>query len=377
MTGWLEANGITALFAVLILVGAAVGARRRFGPQLGALVLQVGYLVAAGLAVWLAWRWVTAIARRIAGWDPHVWPDWLNHAVSVWQSAPQAARLIAFLVLFFAVSALLRAGVWPLARLLVRALPRAISNSAVFGAVAGAAAGLIRCALLGAVCFGLLHYFALPSLQRAALQSPPYRFASARFYQPYLGPVLTKELPVLGDGAMATLSQNISLFAVPTGKANSQRGVLLVPRQIAALAHQITAGDTTDVAKAHALYEWEIHHVRYDWTKYWDYVDRGQWDAQSPLETVETGKGVCADYALLYADLAHASGLTVQIDEGVGGTPSDSGPHAWNEVWDAEHGRWIPVDTTWGATQDAWFDAPNFDATHHLQTSILITGGRG
>jgi transglutaminase-like putative cysteine protease len=138
------------------------------------------------------------------------------------------------------------------------------------------------------------------------------------------------------------------------------------------LARHLTAHDRTARDKARTLYEWEIHHIRYDWNKYDDFVYRHQWDEQSPLQTLQTGKGVCADFALLYADMAHAVGLKVQIDEGMGGTGENLGPHAWNQVWDPAANRWIPVDTTWGSQEDVWFDNPHFGATHFVQTAITI-----
>jgi len=194
-------------------------------------------------------------------------------------------------------------------------------------------------------------------------------------YEPYLAPIVTQEMPVLAKSAILPLAQNINLFVLPSGNSGEQRGVLVVPEAMASLARQITANDKTTRQKAYTLYEWEIHHIHYDWKKYNDYVYRSQWDQQSPTQTVQTGKGVCADYALLYADLAHAAGLTVQIDEGLGGTSaSNVGSHAWNKVFDAVAQRWITVDTTWGSEQDVWFDAAHFDRTHFQQTSIMIAG---
>lgn len=83
---------------------------------------------------------------------------------------------------------------------------------------------------------------------------------------------------------------------------------------------------------------------------------------------------MCADFALLYADFAHASGLTVRIDEGLAGTASSYGSHAWNEVYLPQQHKWILVDTTWGSEQDAWFNVPaqQFDQTHETQRVITI-----
>lgn len=372
---WFSIGWITVLFAVIVASALLTGIRRGFASELGAVVLQLGYLASAVIAVWFAWRWMNVIADRVAGWSPEKSPGWLNHIVTLWQSAPQVARLIAFVILYSILSSVLHAVVRPLAHALVQSVPKAVASNRLIGALLGCIAGGIRCVFIGAVLFGLLQYFSLPALQRMATPSRPYQYLVAQLYRPYLAPVLRKELPVLGKDALGAVSHNISLFVLPSTSANEERGVVLVPKQISLLANQITAGDTTDRAKAKALYEWESHNISYDWAKYRDYVDRGKWDAQTPLQTLKTHQGVCADYALLYAELAHAAGLKVQIDEGLGGTGSDYGSHAWNKVWDGHAQDWITVDTTWGSTQDKWFDAPHFAATHDQQKAIIINGG--
>lgn len=367
-------NTLTLVFAIVVLWSAMTGARLGFRRELGMLVLQIGYLVSAVVAVWLAWRWMNVVANRIAGWHPANASGALNQIVTWWQGAPEIGRVVVFLVLYFVVSGILHAIVRPIAALFSRTVPGLLAKNHLFGGALGLVAGGIRLVFLGAVLFGVLHYFAFSWLGAVTRQSKPYQYTADKVYTPYLAPVLDKELPVLSKDATQVLSQNISLFVVPSQSADT-RGVVVVPTQISDLAHQVTATAKTDRAKGDALYEWEIHHIHYDWQKYQDYVQRGKWDAQTPLQTLQTGKGVCADYALLYAEMAHSVGLKVQIDEGLGGTPGNQGSHAWNKVWDSASQNWIPVDTTWGSSQDKWFDAPNFANTHVEQKSILIAAG--
>ncbi|KPV39002.1 hypothetical protein AN477_23420 [Alicyclobacillus ferrooxydans] len=364
---------LTIVFAVVTLWSLLVGARVGFATQLGMVILQAGYLVSAVVAVWLAWKWMNVVSNRIAGWHQTSSSAWVNHMVSLWHQAPQVGKVIAFIVFYVLVSSILHAVIRPIAAVARRAVPGLIAKNHLLGAGLGLVAGAIRSLFLGALVFAALHFFAWPWLSQAATGSKPYQYAVTKLYKPYLSPVLDNQLPVFGKDAEQAVAKNISLFVIPTPSA-TERGILVVPTQISTLAKQITAGQHTDRAKAYALYEWEIHHIKYNWKKYQDYVTKGQWDAQTPLQTLQTGEGVCADYALLYAEMAHAVGLTVQIDEGMGGTPTDEGSHAWNEVWDSSAKRWIPVDTTWGASQDMWFDAPAFSLTHHLQKSILIEG---
>jgi Transglutaminase-like superfamily/Colicin V production protein len=365
---------LTIFFAVILLWSLVKGMRVGFRIQLGLVILQVGFLASAAVSLWLAWRWMNLVANRLAGWHPSgAEPSWVVQAVTWWQGAPQIGRIVIFLVFYFVVSGLLHALIRPIAVVLSRTVPGVFASNRLLGGALGLVAGGIRSLFLGAVIFGALHYFAFPWLNQLTNQSSPYQYVANRVYTPYLAPVLDKELPVLGKDANQIVAQNISLFVIPS-PSTSERGVVIVPKQISDLANQITSNAKTDKEKADALYEWEIHHIKYDWKKYQDYVSYGKWDAQSPLQTLQTGEGVCADYALLYAEMAHSVGLAVKIDEGIGGTPTDQGSHAWNEVWDGAATRWIPVDTTWGAGQDKWFDAPGFANTHQLQKSILITG---
>lgn len=369
----LPVNLLTVILVLIFVWSVFRGVGRGFAREAGMFVLQVGYLVAAGLAIFLALRWTNAVTNWVSEWHPHQTPPWVHKALVYWQGTPQVAHLIAFLMLYFVISGILRAIVRPVAFLVNRTVPARFGKNRALGAMFGALSGIIRCVFAGAVVFAVLNYFSVPVLAKTAKPSRPYQYLQTKLYEPFLAPVLSQEFPVLSKTALSEVAQNIGLFVVPT-PGSKEVGVVLVPKQIASLSHQIVAGQTTDVGKAKALYEWEIHHIKYDWKKYQDYVQYGKWDAQTPLQTLRTGKGVCADYALLYADLAHAAGITVQIDEGTGGSGNSWGSHAWNKVWDPKTQTWLPVDTTWGASQDAWFDPPHFSATHRQQKAILIKG---
>jgi hypothetical protein len=367
-------NWLTIAFAVVFFWSVFRGCVRRFAPEAGYLAAQATHLVAAVVA--LACAWFASV--KISGFFAHVKagqiPAWATELWRIWQQSPQLSHLALLLVLYFVVSAVLHRVVHPIPGWVVRVIPRGVGGSRLFGGVLGALAGAVCSVALGAVVFLVLQFVSVPSLQMLATNSQPYIVMNRSIFQPWLKPLVARELPVLTANALEPLSKNISLFAVPTSTDGTQVGVLVVPKDIATLAQRITAGQTSSRAKAYALYEWEIHHIKYDWNKYYDYVNDRRWDQQSPLDTLRTGKGVCADYALLYAEMAHAVGITVEIDEGIGGTALDYGPHAWNRVWDDRQQVWIPVDTTWGAEQDEWFNPPNFDATHHVQTRIRIEG---
>ncbi|MCL4416117.1 MAG: hypothetical protein M1365_05380 [Actinobacteria bacterium] len=109
-----------------------------------------------------------------------------------------------------------------------------------------------------------------------------------------------------------------------------------------------TVGNETDpVKKAKKLYNYVASKVSYDFVR-----AKENYDFMYASEILKIGKGVCADYAILYAALLRASGIPARV---VGGIPSfsilgekgqelDVG-HAWTEVKLPGYG-WIPIDIT-------------------------------
>ncbi len=109
------------------------------------------------------------------------------------------------------------------------------------------------------------------------------------------------------------------------------------------------AGNQTDpVLKAKKIYDYVASNLYYDW----DRAEDRNYQFMNASEILEIGKGVCADYAILYTALLRANGIPSRV---VGGIPVtlilgennktlDVG-HAWVEVKLPGYG-WIPIDIT-------------------------------
>lgn len=68
-------------------------------------------------------------------------------------------------------------------------------------------------------------------------------------------------------------------------------------------------------------------------------------------ETFETQKGICYDYAALFAAMLRSQGIPTKLMKGF--TDNVDEYHAWNEVWLSDEERWMVVDTTFDAVSHA------------------------
>jgi hypothetical protein len=138
-------------------------------------------------------------------------------------------------------------------------------------------------------------------------------------------------------------------------------------------AEEITSGLNGDQEKALAIYQFVTQHVAYD-------VEKAEADIfnidDSALSTLESGIGICQDYAFLATALFRAIGMEAHYVEGYAGER-----HAWVEVM--VDGEWLEMDPTWGAgyVQDGefhfqynedYFDPdPAFLAETHTREGIM------
>nr|WP_246569697.1 transglutaminase-like domain-containing protein [Lentibacillus saliphilus] len=143
--------------------------------------------------------------------------------------------------------------------------------------------------------------------------------------------------------------------------------------KIKQLAQELTAGKPGERNQAKAIYSFVARHIAYD-------VAKAEADtfniADSALSALETGTGVCQDYAYLATALLRAAGINAHYVEGDAGER-----HAWVEAH--VNGEWIEMDPTWGAgyvengrfyphyTEDFFDPDPNFLAETHTRTGIV------
>jgi hypothetical protein len=116
--------------------------------------------------------------------------------------------------------------------------------------------------------------------------------------------------------------------------------------------------ETDPVIMSHKLYDFVAKNIYYDFPRA---ADR-HYEFMSASEILKKGKGVCADYAILYVTLLRIAGIPARV---IGGIPVtlilpeknrelDVG-HAWVEIKLPGYG-WIPIDIT----QEKGFMKPDF-----------------
>ncbi|GIP31155.1 transglutaminase domain-containing protein [Paenibacillus sp. J2TS4] len=229
--------------------------------------------------------------------------------------------------------------------------------SSLVGGGIGILTGAGRALMIIAVLFVATMMFPKAPMTEYIQQSSIYQKGASEIIHPVTGSFLQEQLPVFTRAVEAEFN-SILQRKYEVLDAN-------VPDNVIAAAQEVTAGAETDEEKARALYEWVGTRVRYDHEKVRLYEEERIWKEQTPEDTFASREGVCIDYSRLYAVMARSVGLEVKVVTGLGYDGRGSyGPHAWNEVYLAEQGEWVPLDPTWVSSGGDWFNPPNFYETH-------------
>jgi len=379
MKGWgtvVDANLVTWALLAIIAFSLYQGIRRGASGSAKRLILFLGGALLTVLAVVLAAIAASELSPRLQIWLAGLSlsrpsPDG-SAAAQFWYTAVTGLRdlpLFRFAALFLIAHILIRllAGIATRALLSGAAMPASAASSggaasrAIGGAI-GTALGTGRALLLTAALFAYCALFPQGPMTDYIQLSGLYREVAAQVIRPAAGNVLEERLPVFARAMSAELDR---LWQKRYDVIDAD-----LPDDIVQAALAVTEGREGDRAKARALYDWVGTRIAYDDDKVIAYEKRGEWREQNPETTFETRKGVCIDYARLYASMARSAGLDVRVVTGLGYDGRGGyGAHAWNEVYSTEEQGWIPLDATWAKSGD-WFDSPGFADTHIRQGGI-------
>lgn len=128
-------------------------------------------------------------------------------------------------------------------------------------------------------------------------------------------------------------------------------------------AKEIVSNAKTDRQKAERLYAWIGSNIRYDYNKAEKALSPEGVSNSGSMEAWNTRRGICFDYACLYVSMSRAVGLKARIITGEAYDGQNYGPHAWNQVYLEDEGKWINVDPTFYLSGN-YFDNADFNKDH-------------
>ena len=133
--------------------------------------------------------------------------------------------------------------------------------------------------------------------------------------------------------------------------------------QIDETARKVVGSEQNSKKKANLLYKWVSQNIAYDYQKAALINKNTSGISSGSIIAFNTRRGICFDYSSLYISMCRATGLKVRLITGLGYSGVAWGDHAWNQVYSAEEGRWINVDTTFGSNGN-YFDKRDFNVDH-------------
>ncbi len=140
--------------------------------------------------------------------------------------------------------------------------------------------------------------------------------------------------------------ENVSLSEKQRSQYLGPDKLVPITGRPAELAAQVTAGKTSQLDKARAIYDYVFDNMRYDKTGTgWGHGDV-HWACDSK-------RGNCTDFHSLFISMARSQGIPARFEIGFP-LPSDkqsseiAGYHCWAEFFNPQNG-WIPVDIS-----EAW-----------------------
>ncbi len=148
------------------------------------------------------------------------------------------------------------------------------------------------------------------------------------------------------NGGPVQISPSLARFLQPDR-------LVPIDGEIKRIADQVTAGSQGKIAKAHAIYDYVFHHMRYD-------KSGTGWGHGDAVWACNAKHGNCTDFHSLFIGMMRAEGLPARFVIGFPLPPGQSqgaipGYHCWAEFYVGGKG-WVPVDIS-----EAWLDPAKYN----------------
>lgn len=200
-----------------------------------------------------------------------------------------------------------------------------------------------------------------------------YRYLCKEAIIPITNSKVAKQLPNIIGNSFKVVKQEIQPGSTNSGAARGRtiiyyNGVTLDDgvksnQEIDSFAKKLTVNENGVMSKAKIIYNWVGRNISYDEDKARK-VMSNDFDVESgAIPTFNSRKGICFDYACLYAAMCRANGIKVRIITGEGFNGVSWVGHAWNQVYVPDSGKWINVDTTFYRGGN-YFNSKRFEFDH-------------
>ncbi len=158
--------------------------------------------------------------------------------------------------------------------------------------------------------------------------------------------------------------------AVPAAFTSDDK-LTIVDDRIRKIAAEVTAGKTTTLEKARAIYDYVLSKMKYD-------KSGTGWGRGDTVHACEVGKGNCTDFHALFMSLARASGIPAGFEIGLylpyerGKQEAPGGYHCWS-FFRVPGKTWVPVD----ASEAGRFpERANYFFGGHTSNRVTMSVGR-
>ncbi|MFZ5975171.1 MAG: transglutaminase domain-containing protein [Bacillota bacterium] len=138
----------------------------------------------------------------------------------------------------------------------------------------------------------------------------------------------------IASKSVTVSSTSTSAYLISTSEVNFNAS--MAPIKLAASL----ANGKTESQKVQAIYNWVVNNIDYD-----RYKNPPAGYVPSIVNTYNTRKGICYDFAALFAAMLRSQGVPTKLVKGY--ADNVNGYHAWNEVYIS--GKWYTVDTSYDA----------------------------
>ncbi len=172
----------------------------------------------------------------------------------------------------------------------------------------------------------------------------------------------TKYSIALKKTVNVSLSNSLLPFLYPNQQVNFYQSSPIVSK-----AAQVCRGKKTDLEKIGAIFDYVTKNVTYDYAEAKAVLNGSiKMYCPDPDEVLRTKKGICYDYASLFAAMARSQGIATRLVKGPVG--KDNLYHAWNQVYVKKAG-WINVYVKLKNTGYRTLDATFYAGSNNKKTT--------